>query len=150
MTMMMRHPSLLIVDDDPAMVRLLASFVRQDFGDEVDVSALTEAIDACQQIELGGVDILLTDLEMPNMNGLELLRNAKRRNAFTQVIFLTGHSTQDAILDALENGATDYLLKPVDRQQLVARVREALDRVTRWRHALGETWRQRRKAMQRA
>ncbi len=150
MTSTMRHPSLLIVDDDPAMVRLLASFVRDEFGDELDVSTLTEAIDACQQIELGGVDILLTDLEMPNMNGLELLRNAKRRNAFTQVIFLTGHSTQEAILDALENGATDYLLKPVDRQQLIARVREALDRVTRWRHALGETWRQRRKAVQQA
>ena len=145
-----RATTVLIVDDDPSVVRLLEAVVTHEFGDQLDVETLVESVDACHRIDVGGVDILVTDLEMPGMNGIELLRAAKRRNAFTQVLFLTGHSTQEAILDALENGATDYLLKPVDQQSLVDLVRQALCRVQRWRLALGETWRQRHKTAQNA
>jgi DNA-binding response OmpR family regulator len=82
---------------------------------------------------------------MPQIDGIELLRFAKSRNALTQVLFLTGHSTQDTLLGALEFGATDYLLKPIDREQLVARLQEAQSRKRRWQQALGEVWKKRRK-----
>ncbi len=138
-------PTMLIVDDDPTILRLLRSVIERAFGDRLRVECIDQAIDACDRIDRGGIDILLTDLEMPEVNGLELLRNAKRRNAFIQVLFLTGHSTQEAILDSLEHGAVDYLLKPVDQELLIQLVSEANSRVQRWRKALGETWQQRHK-----
>lgn len=139
-----RTTTILIVDDDPAIVRLLEAVLKREFGEQLNIETLIEAIDACQRIDRGGIDILLTDLEMPAMSGLQLLRKAKGRNAFIQVLFLTGHSTQEAILDALEHGATDYILKPIDQRLLIELVREAMSRVARWRAALGETWKQRR------
>ena len=59
---------------------------------------------------------------MPGPGGLELLRCAKRRNPCTQVLFLTGRSTLEALTDALELGATDYLLKPLDQAELISLV----------------------------
>ena len=90
-------------------------------------------------IEGNILDILVTDLEMPGVNGLELLRCAKRRNVCAQVLFVTGHSTLDALTDALELGATDYLLKPLDQAELVELIGDAERRVRRWREALAGT-----------
>jgi DNA-binding NtrC family response regulator len=135
---------LLLIDDDGSMVRFLSEVIRAGLGDQIVLEPLTDPETARQRIDHGGVDILLTDLEMPGVDGLSLLRTAKQRNAFTQVLFLTGHSTQDALLDALELGATDYLLKPVDREQLLNIVGQAHGRGTRWRQALAETWRRRK------
>ena len=85
------------------------------------------------------VDILVTDLEMPGVDGLELLCWARRKNPCAQVLFVTGHSTLNALTDALELGATDYLLKPVDQAQLITLVEDAEKRLRRWREALAGT-----------
>jgi len=82
---------------------------------------------------------LVTDLEMPGVNGLELLRCAKRKNPCTQVLFVTGHSTLEALTDALELGATDYLLKPLDQTELIELIEDAEKRLWRWRQALSGT-----------
>ena len=138
-----RSSTLLLVDDDPAMVRLLATVIERSCSADITIESLTDPAAARTRLKEGGVDILLTDLEMPGINGLELLRCAKRRNACTQVLFLTGHSSQDALLDALELGATDYLLKPVDQTQLLELVAQAHQRLQRWRQALADTWQRR-------
>lgn len=137
---------LIVIDDDPAIIRLLGHAIETAFAGEITVDTMTDPADALRRIDGGCVDILLTDLEMPAINGLELLRFAKRKNPCTQVVFLTGNSTQQALLEALEHGAADYLLKPIDRDALVAIVREAHDRGVRWRAALAETWRRSRGA----
>ncbi len=137
--------TVLVVDDDAALLRLLSTVLSNAFGEEIQIEVLDNPREACNFLDRHAVDVLLTDLEMPEMNGVDLQKFARARNAFTQVLFLTGHSTQQTILDALECGATDYLLKPVDRELLVELVRQAVQRVTRWRRALGETWRQRRR-----
>ena len=137
--------TLLLVDDDPNMLRLLAKVIERSYGDQITIEYLSDPAEALKRIDQGGVDILLTDLEMPEINGLELLRCAKKRNPYTQVFLLTGHSSQDAILDALELGATDYLLKPVDQQELLELVGQAQSRQQRWRQALAETWQRRNK-----
>jgi len=138
---------LLLIDDDPSMVRLLTQMIEGACGVDVELESLTDPAAARARIDQGGIDILLTDLEMPGVNGLELLRCAKRRNACTQVLFLTGHSSQEALLDALELGATDYLLKPVDQGQLLDLIRQAHQRRLRWQKALVGTWRQRKNAV---
>lgn len=137
---------LIVIDDDPAIIRLLTHTIGSAFEGEIAADAMTDPAEALRHIEGGCVDILLTDLEMPAINGLELLRFAKQKNPCTQVVFLTGNSTQQALLEALEQGAADYLLKPIDREALVAIVREAHDRGVRWRAALAETWRRSRAA----
>ncbi|NOY41803.1 MAG: response regulator [Planctomycetes bacterium] len=138
--------TLLLVDDDPSMVRLLSKVIERSFSDKINVESLTDPVEARERISEGGIDILVTDLEMPSVNGLELLRCAKRRNACTQVLFLTGHSTLDSLLDAFEFGATDYLLKPVDQDQLLELVEQAHVRQRRWQRALADTWQQRSEA----
>lgn len=135
---------LLLVDDDPDMLRLLTTLIEREFGGEIQIESLADAALAKNRLNEGGVDILLTDLEMPGVNGLALLRRAKRRNAYTQVLFITGHSTQEALLDALELGATDYLLKPIHHRELLHVIRQAHERQRRWQQALAGTWQRRR------
>jgi DNA-binding NtrC family response regulator len=130
---------LLLVDDDPSMVRLLTRIIERSFGDRMELHALTDPAEARRWIEEHGLDILVTDLEMPGVNGLELLRCAKRRNACAQVLFVTGHSTLDALTNALELGATDYLLKPLDQTELLWLIEDAERRLCRWREALAGT-----------
>ena len=133
--------SLLLVDDDPSMVRLLTTIIEREFSGRIELTSLTDPRNARQHIEDFNVEILVTDLEMPGINGLELLRCAKRRCAWTQVLFMTGHSTLDSIIDAIELGATDYLLKPLDHDQLVKLIDDAQERLLRWRGALEGTLR---------
>jgi PleD family two-component response regulator len=131
---------LLVVDDDPVMVRLLAKVIERSFGHEMEMQSLTDGTKACDAIEKTLFDILVTDMEMPGTNGLGLLRCAKRTNALTQVFFITGHSSLDALSDALELGATDYLLKPLDQAELVELLERAQKRIQRWRQALAGTF----------
>jgi len=145
MTLSRPSATLLLVDDDPSIVRLLAAIIEKSCGGDLAIETLTDPSKARERIIERGVDILLTDLEMPGVNGLELLRCAKKRNACTQVLFFTGHSSHEALLEALELGATDYLLKPVDQDELLELISQAFSRQKRWHLALAETWRQRRK-----
>ncbi len=131
---------LLLVDDDPSMVRLLGRVIERSFGGQIEMRTLTDPALARDAIEQDLFDILVTDLEMPGTNGLSLLRCAKRRNALIQVVFVTGHSSLDALSDALEMGATDYLLKPLDQAELVELLEQAQKRVHRWRQALAGTF----------
>ena len=134
---------LLLIDDDPSMVRLLTKVIERGMSDEVDIESLTDPSAAREKIESEHIDILITDLEMPEVNGLELLGQAKKKNPCTQVLFLTGHSTHQALLEAMDLGASDYLLKPVDHAELLALLKQAHGRQARWKKALAETWRTR-------
>jgi DNA-binding NtrC family response regulator len=135
-----KKTKLLLVDDDPSMVRLLTKVIDRSFGQEIELHSLTDPTMAREAVERELIDILVTDLEMPGTNGLSLLRCAKRRNALTQVLFVTGQSSLDALSDALELGATDYLLKPLDQVELVELLEQAQKRVQRWRQALAGTF----------
>ena len=132
---------LLLVDDDPQVLRLIDHILRKASGDQIHIESLDNATEALARLSRGGIDILLTDLEMPGPRGIDLLRHAKQINPCCQVILLTGNSTSQSLLDALELGATDYLLKPVDQAELIALVEQAQLRGNRWRRALAGTWR---------
>ena len=140
MTSTLKHITrLLLVDDDPIMVRLLAKVIERSFGNRMELHCLTDAAEARHCIQQGLFDILLTDLEMPGVSGLELLRWMRRKNPAAQVLFITGHSTLEALTDALELGATDYLLKPVDQAEIVQLLEDADHRLRRWRNAFAGT-----------
>lgn len=144
MNSLLTPTTLLLVDDDPSMIRLLAKLIERSCSNELRMETLTDPGAALERIDRGGIDILVSDLDMPGISGLDLLRRAKQRNASTQVLFLTGQSTQQAIMEALELGATDYLLKPAGHEELLELIRQAQGRQRRWQQALAATWKQRR------
>ena len=136
----LRQLNLVILDDDPAVVRLVEKFVDGDLAEKFNIVSFTDPAVAQQWIDEKCCDVLLSDIEMPGIDGLEMLRFAKRRNSWTQVIFITGHSSWDRIATAIEQGATDYLVKPIQRDALVGLLSQAHQRATRWQQAVRETF----------
>lgn len=81
--------------------------------------------------------IVLTDIVMPEMDGIELLKEIKRYDALTQVIMMTGYSTMDKTLSALEYGANDYILKPFKSVEFVLQIIDySIQKLERWRESI--------------
>jgi DNA-binding NtrC family response regulator len=142
MTTSLPYPNpikLVLIDDDPSMVRCLASIIHRAFHDDIEMLSFSEPTIAQDYLERELVHIVVTDLEMSQIDGLALLRMAKHRNPCAQVLLVTGHSSVDALLAALEYGASDYLLKPIDEALFIQLIRDALARVSRWQKALAGT-----------
>lgn len=136
---------LLLVDDDLLQARYLLHVLRDRLPERFQLHLVTDPRTALERVEATGVDLLVTDLDMPEIDGLALLRAAKLRNSAVQTIMLTAASTSEALLEALDLGAADYLLKPVDPALLVALVEQAEQRLQRWRTALLGTFGRRHK-----
>jgi YesN/AraC family two-component response regulator len=133
---MARKLNVLLVDDDPSIVRLLTQVVERRLGDKLSVCGLTNSGEALAWLEHNCCDILVSDIDMPDIDGLQMLRYAKRRNAWTQIIFITAHSTWDRLTEAVEFGASDYLLKPIDQDDLVTLLSQQYVRCARWQSAV--------------
>jgi DNA-binding NtrC family response regulator len=126
-----RMLGLVIVDDDAAIVRIVEHIVAVHLSELYAVTRFTDSRAARDWLEQHACDVLISDVEMPGVGGVELLRSGKRRNAGMQAVFLTAHSSWDRIAEAIENGVNDYLLKPVDQAGLVKVLRQAYERLTR-------------------
>lgn len=113
-----------VVDDEP----MARAFVTRILGVAPGVEVVAEAADGAEALELVRVqrpDVLLLDLRMPNMDGLETLRELRRTPGGPAVVVLTTFSADDAVAAALNLGATGFLLKHVDPAELVRAVRVA-------------------------
>jgi two-component system response regulator YesN len=130
---------ILLVDDDPQMIRIILAMLKKQLPDDVVITTVTCPMQASALVESAVVDLLITDLQMPGLDGLELMRMAKRRNVWTQVLVITGHTNLLALTSVLEAGAVDYLLKPIDPTALREIVQDAVRRIQRWRLALAGT-----------
>jgi signal transduction histidine kinase len=120
LTFEQRGKSLLVVDDDPA-TRLLCARVLDSF----DVTQATDGREALALLKRESFDIILSDVMMPNLSGLELLQTVKSTDPEQMVILMTGFSEKDVILQALKLGADDFISKPVNLLQL----RTTIDKV---------------------
>src|SRR3954449_10461139 len=97
----------------------------QRLGYRVQVAPDGEA--ALRKLEEGNVDVLLTDISMPRMDGMELLRRVHQRPNPPEVIMLTGHATVETAIEAMKLGAYDYLSKPYHITELDALVKQAAE-----------------------
>ena len=102
-----RRGRLIIVDDEPVILDMLVSL----FGDSHEVVACATGQEAIAAMA-DGVDVLLTDKNLPDVNGLDLLDRARARQADAEVLIITGFASLDTALAALQRGAFDYIVKP--------------------------------------
>jgi OmpR-family two-component system manganese-sensing response regulator len=116
---------ILLVDDEVELTDPLSRLLRRE-GYEVDVA--TEGKTGCDLATQGNYDLLILDWMLPGMNGLEICRQVRSRQDSTPVLFLTAKDTLDDRVDGLDAGADDYLVKPFELRELLARVRALLRR----------------------
>jgi DNA-binding NtrC family response regulator len=116
----------LLVAEDETNLRLVIQKELQRLGYRVDVAPDGEA--ALRRLEEGNVDVLLCDINMPRLDGMELLRRVHERPNPPEVIMLTGHATVETAIEAMKLGAYDYLSKPYRITELDALVKQAAEK----------------------
>jgi DNA-binding NtrC family response regulator len=121
----MKLHSILMVDDDAAF-RHVMSGELQRLGYEVSTAASGE--DALQRLSNNEPDVVLLDLRLPGMGGLEALRSINLKVPTVEVIMLTGHGSIDTAIEAIRIGAFDYVVKPCPLDELDIRIQRALER----------------------
>jgi CheY-like chemotaxis protein len=122
----------ILVVDDQRNMRATTAIVLRSAGHTVDEAE--DGAAALQRIQQQTFDVVLTDLRMPTVDGMELLREAQRLAPETQVIVMTAYGTIESAVDAIRQGAYDFLAKPFKEDELLLRVAKALEK----RRLLGE------------
>ena len=117
--------TLLVADDDPAVRESLERALARE-GYAVVLAPDGQA--ALERLQAGGIDVVLSDLKMPGLTGLEFLQAAKVVKPDVDFIMLTAFGTVEEAVKAMKDGATDFLTKPFQRAQLMKVVRQALER----------------------
>jgi len=115
----------MVVDDEPdfleTIVKLLSKRNLKVVGAESGEKAL-------ELLENEPFDVVVLDIRMPGMDGIETLREIKKRKPSTEVIMLTGHGSIESGLQGLQLGAYDYVMKPAELDDLIERIRKAFER----------------------
>jgi DNA-binding NtrC family response regulator len=122
---MSRQASILLVDDDEAFRRVLAGELERSGFRLESAGSGAEAIQRAADLE---PDVVLLDLRLPDMDGLEVLRRIREKNAACDVIMLTGHGSIDSAIESIRIGAFDYVAKPCPLGELEVRIQRALER----------------------
>ncbi len=118
----MESPKILIVDDEKDLVSALVErLALRGFV----VEGLTSGVDAARRIEEEDFGVLVLDVKMPGIDGLELMRDIRQRHPGLPVILFTGHNSLEDAKRGIEEGAFAYLLKPIDIQELVDKINDA-------------------------
>ena len=117
--------SVLLVDDEEAFVEALARRLdKRGFR----VTTATSGQQALEALEKGGatrIDVVILDVKMPGMDGLETLAAIKERHPLVEVVMLTGHATVESAIEGMKRGAFDYLMKPCEMEMLTTKLQQA-------------------------
>lgn len=115
----------LIVDDEEEFVQTLSERLTiRDY----DVTTSLSGEDAIEKVKHYNFDVIILDVLMPDKDGIETLREIKSIKPLSEVIMLTGHATVSSAVDGMKLGAFDYLLKPCETTELVAKINGAYER----------------------
>jgi DNA-binding NtrC family response regulator len=132
---------ILVVDDEPLMLNMVKEMLSSD---TVEVSGVLNGEEALKFVNQHDVDMVLTDIMMPKLLGTKLFFELKKADPFIQIVIMTGYPTLQNIVEMLEAGASDFVIKPFDIDRLKNIVFATLDRIDRWRD-LRKQWLSRKK-----
>jgi signal transduction histidine kinase len=121
---------ILVVDDEKEIRGFLSKALTRMGGFQVELAESGE--EALQKMEKEPFDLVLTDLKMPKMDGLQLISEIAKSKPETLTMMMTGHGTIDSALEAMKRGASDYLMKPLNLDELIVRIRKVLDEKQRF------------------
>ena len=115
----------LLVDDEKDFIEML-SLRLEEVGEKITVAySGQEALDA---LEKADIDVVILDIRMPGMDGIETLREIKKKSPLVEVIMLTGHGSTETAVEGMKLGAFDYLMKPADFDDLTLKLEGARKR----------------------
>ena len=132
--MNMKKMKLLIVDDEPALCKVLADRLTVLYGIEPD--SCQSGLEALEKIRAADYDVVVLDIEMPGMDGMEVLRNIKEISPKTQVVMFTGHGSEDRRILSETLGAFNY----VDKIDGLAKLAPMIEGAYRLRQALEDAY----------
>jgi DNA-binding NtrC family response regulator len=116
---------LMLVDDEERFLQTTGKMIRRKGYDVLTANSG----EAClEMLEKELVHVIVLDVKMPGMDGVETLKRIKQRYPRIEVIMLTGHATADSAVEGLKSGATDYLQKPTGVEDLIAKAEQAFAR----------------------
>jgi EAL domain-containing protein (putative c-di-GMP-specific phosphodiesterase class I) len=118
------RPRVLVADDEDALRRAIGR-ILQNAGFEVE--AVEDGLQATERLSKGPFDAVLTDVRMPGMSGIGVLRVVRERDLELPVLLMTGAPDVESAVEALRYGASDYITKPIDSEVLIRKVRRAVD-----------------------
>jgi DNA-binding NtrC family response regulator len=114
--------NVLFVDDE---VEFLETLLKRMKKRDLQVSGVNSGEEALDFLDQNRVDVVVLDVKMPGMDGIQALREIKRLHPIIEVIMLTGHASVEVAIQGMELGAFDYLMKPVDIDDLLYKVQDA-------------------------
>jgi len=117
--------AILVVEDDEDTQRLITRFLESA---SYDVTLATDGIDALMRLGQKNFDLILSDITMPNLDGIKLIEMIHQKGIDAPIIFLTGSTGEQDEVRVFELGALDYMRKPIHKELLLLRVRNALDK----------------------
>jgi DNA-binding NtrC family response regulator len=123
----MEQMKMMLVDDEE---RFLATTQKLLQKKGYDVLVAAGGKEALEILEKKIIHVVVLDVKMPGMDGLQTLKEIKTRFPLVEVIMLTGHATVESAVDGLKSGATDYLMKPTGLEELIQKAEEAFEK---WR-----------------
>jgi DNA-binding NtrC family response regulator len=119
--------TVLFVDDEPDFLQTLLKRMRKR---DVNADGVGSGEEALIHLVHYPADVVVLDVRMPGMGGIETLRAIKKKMPLTEVVMLTGHASLEVAREGMENGAFDYLMKPVDIDDLLYKIQDAFHKKT--------------------
>jgi DNA-binding NtrC family response regulator len=118
-------PKVLIVDDEQDF---LETIVKRLLKRQVDATGVDSGREAVRMLQEQSFDVVILDVRMPGMDGIETLMEIKKRSPLTEVIMLTGHGSIQLGIKGMQLGAFDYVIKPAEFDELFEKVNQAAER----------------------
>lgn len=125
---MEKNIRLLLVDDEENFRRIISKRMKKRGLPPMEAGSGEECLSILEKTPM---DIVVLDVKMPGMNGIEVLRQINKKFPKTEVILLTGHTTIQDGVDGIKTGAFDYLSKPIELEHLVGKIRQAFEKILR-------------------
>jgi len=121
----METMKMMLVDDEKRFLSTTRKLLEKK---GYDVATASSGAEALERLRTHRVHVVILDVKMPGMDGVATLREIKRQFPMVQVIMLTGHATVESAVEGLKSGAVDYLMKPADLEEIVAKATDAFQR----------------------